>query len=69
MLAACVFFSVMLQTSGQGKLQLNMLREIISECSEGKLWYHFDRTFLLSAQNTFRNFSMLLLSTIQIRIG
>jgi len=27
----------MLQTSRDGKLQTNMLKEVISECSEGKL--------------------------------
>lgn len=30
-------FSVMLQTSRDGKLQTNMLKEVISESSEGKL--------------------------------
>jgi hypothetical protein len=28
---------VMLQTSRDGKLQTNMFKEVISECSEGKL--------------------------------
>jgi hypothetical protein len=36
----CVNFSVMLQTSRDGKLQMNMLKEVISECSEGKLLCH-----------------------------
>lgn len=33
----CVNFSVMLQTSRQGKLQMNMLKEVITDYSEGKL--------------------------------
>jgi hypothetical protein len=34
-----VNFSVMSHISRQGKLQMNILKEVISDCSEGKLLY------------------------------
>jgi hypothetical protein len=44
LLYVCVCSSVMLQTSSDGKLQANMLKEVISECSDGKLlmWHLCD---------------------------
>lgn len=37
MVGIYVNFSVMLQTSRDGKLQMNMLKEVISDCSQSKL--------------------------------
>lgn len=41
MMCIYVNFSMMLQTSCDGKLQVNMLKEVINECSEGKLLCHW----------------------------
>ena len=55
----CVNFSVMLQTSRDGKLQINMLKEVISECSEGKMLRHLCNIIFNSVHNYKVRFEVL----------